>query len=307
MPKSEGIAKLIRALNDSKLFPDDTVALLTPIGSSKINDTYMADTTNGRQYFVKHHIADANMDQQACVTMFEAEIAGLSALKQTGTFRVPQPLGMGHMSDGAFLVTEYVKLQSLSDQRKFGQTLAAMHLVKGPDKFGFHMDNYIGTTPQLNGWNKSWIGFLHMRLKFQFDQAPLPEPAQRQAKQLLANLPTFFRGMADIVPSLIHGDLWRGNCAADKDGKPVVYDPAVYWGHNESELGIMRLFGGFSDELYKAYHEYIPKAPGFDKRAPVYELYHLVNHLKMFGVAYLDRCTGLLQVICDQLDQDMAN
>ncbi|KAJ1904780.1 hypothetical protein GGI09_004690 [Coemansia sp. S100] len=307
MTSTNSTVELIRALNGSGQFADDNITLLTRIGSSKINDTYMADTTNGCRYFVKHHIADTDMDQQSCIKMFEAEVAGLSALQQTGAFRVPQTLGIVPVSDGAFLVTEYIQLQPLSDQKKFGQALAAMHLAKGPDKFGFHIDNHIGTTPQLNSWKESWVDFLYMRLKFQFDQAPFPEEAQRQAEQLLANLPTFFQDIPNIVPSIIHGDLWSGNCAADENGEPVVYDPAVYWGHNESELGIMRLFGRFSDELYEAYHAYIPKAPGFDKRAPIYELYHLVNHLNMFGVAYLGRCTHLLQIISDQLAQDMAN
>ncbi|KAJ1814213.1 hypothetical protein LPJ60_006108 [Coemansia sp. RSA 2675] len=303
MTNTESTSELVRALNDSGLCRGDTIALLTPIGSSKINDTYRAKTANGCQYFVKHHIADATMDQQACIEMFEAEVAGLSALRQTGTFRVPQPLGIGKVSDGAFLVTEFIQLQPLSDQQKFGQMLAAMHLAKGPEKFGFDIDNYIGTTPQLNGWKESWVDFLHTRLKFQFDQAPLPEKAQRQAEQLLANLPVFFQDTT-IVPSMIHGDLWSGNCAEDENREPVVYDPAVYWGHNESELGIMRLFGRFGDELYEAYHAHLPKAPGFDKRAPIYELYHLVNHLNMFGVAYLDRCIRLLQIISNLLDQD---
>ncbi|KAJ2756923.1 hypothetical protein GGI19_000445 [Coemansia pectinata] len=307
MASTESTAELIRALNGSGLLADDTITLLTSIGSSKINDTYMADTANGCQYFVKHHIADADMDQQSCIKMFEAEVAGLNSLRQTGAFRVPRPLGVGPVSDGAFLVTEFIQLQPLSDQRRFGQALAAMHLAKGQDKFGFHMNNFIGTTPQPNSWNESWADFLYMRLKFQFDQAPFPEKAQKQAERLLANLPTFFQDIPNIVPSMIHGDLWSGNCATDENGEPVVYDPAVYWGHNESELGIMRLFGRFSDELYEAYHALIPKAPGFDKRAPIYELYHLVNHLNMFGVAYLDRCTRLLQIICDQLAQDKAN
>ncbi|KAJ2492947.1 hypothetical protein IWW37_000951 [Coemansia sp. RSA 2050] len=298
---TESTTELVRALNNSGLFAGDAITLLTSIGSSKLNDTFMARTANGCQYFVKHHIADAAMDQQACVKVFETEVAGLSALRQTGTFRVPRPLGIDKVSDGAFLVTEFIQLQPLSDQRKFGQMLATMDSAKGPEKFGFDIDNYIGITPQHNGWSESWVDFLHTRLKFQFDQAPLPERTRRQTEQLLANLPAFFEDMATVTPSMIHGDLWSGNCAEDENSKPVVYDPAVYWGHSESEPGIMRLFGRFSDELYEAYHEHLPKAPGFDKRAPIYELYHLVNHLNMFGVAYLDCCTHLLQIISDQL------
>ncbi|KAJ2908233.1 hypothetical protein GGI21_003089 [Coemansia aciculifera] len=176
-----------------------------------------------------------------------------------------------------------------------------MHKVKGPLHFGFDVDNYIGTTPQLNNWQETWTAFLHMRLKFQFDRAPFPKESQRLAEKLLANLPTFFQGLDDIVPSMIHGDMWINNCGVDKQGQSVLFDPAVYWGHHESELGSMRMFGRFDDELYEEYHALIPKAPGFDERVEIYELYHLVNHLNMFGLAYLDRCTSLLQSICSHI------
>ncbi|KAJ2741698.1 hypothetical protein GGI20_005005 [Coemansia sp. BCRC 34301] len=228
-------------------------------------------------------------------------MAGLSALRQIGTFRVPQPIGAGLTRDGAFLVTEYIQLEPLRDERKLGRQLAAMHMVRGPQMFGFDMDNYIGTTPQPNSWTKSWVAFLHMRLKFQFDQAPFADETRNQAEELLANLPTIFHDMADMVPSMIHGDMWFNNCATDEHGDSVVFDPAVYWGHHESELGSMKMFGGFGDELYEAYHECIPKAPGFDKRVQLYELYHLVNHLNMFGVAYLHCCTRLIESIHAQL------
>ncbi|KAJ2287479.1 hypothetical protein IWW55_006716, partial [Coemansia sp. RSA 2706] len=165
-------------------------------------------------------------------------------------------------------------------------------------QFGFEKDNWIGSTPQVNGWHDSWVELLHRRLKFQFDRARFDDNTQKTAEELLSRLPDFFAGI-EIKPSLVHGDLWSGNCAADEHGEPVIFDPAAYWGHHESELGIMRMFGGYSQDFYDAYHERIPQAPGFKHRVQIYELYHAVNHYNLFGSGYLGQCQRLLERILD--------
>ncbi|KAJ1803870.1 hypothetical protein LPJ56_006861, partial [Coemansia sp. RSA 2599] len=182
---------------------------------------------------------------QSNIDMFFSEMEGLKALHQTDTFRVPKPLGTGQVSDnGVILVAEKVTLNPLRDHRRFGTYLAKLHSFKGPSKFGFDIDNFIGSTPQPNAWSDDWVRFLHMRLKFQFDRAKFTGRLRTASLELLDRLPQFFEGI-EITPSLIHGDLWFGNCAEDEHGVPVIFDPAAYWGHSEAELGIMRVFGGF--------------------------------------------------------------
>ncbi|KAJ1966196.1 hypothetical protein GGI12_000218 [Dipsacomyces acuminosporus] len=274
------------------------IVSLKPIGGGCINDAYKAETDEGKLYFVKKHRADAELTKAECLDMFRAEMAGLDALQHTDTIRVPQPIGVGTLAQGAFLVTEYMHLQPLRDQKKMGEQLAQMHLVKGPDKFGFEMDNFIGSTPQANAWMDSWVGFLRMRLEFQFGRAKFTGHIKALCDELLARLPEYFRAI-EVAPSLLHGDLWSGNCMADEHGVPVIFDPAAYWGHHEAELSIMRMFGGFNQGFFDAYHAAIPKAPGFQKRSMIYELYHTVNHFNLFGSGYLSQSERLLERILD--------
>ncbi|KAJ1993690.1 hypothetical protein GGI26_002744 [Coemansia sp. RSA 1358] len=159
--------------------------------------------------------------------MLQSEGDGLCALYNTNTIRVPAPIGIGELPGGVFIITEAIDLHPICNQGLLGKQLAALHLVKGPSRFGMGTDNYIGSTPQPNKWHDSWVDFLHMRLKYQFDLANFPVPTNRQAGKQLDRLPDSFKDV-EVVPSLIHGDLWRGNVAEDEKGNPVIFDPAVY-------------------------------------------------------------------------------
>ncbi|KAJ1847826.1 hypothetical protein LPJ70_001338 [Coemansia sp. RSA 2708] len=298
MANAELETRVAEALAQLEAADDSNVVSLRVVGGGCINDACVVEMSDGRKYFVKSHVADSSMSKQTCKAMFAAEMAGLLALRQTQAIRVPEPLFVGDLSNGAFLLTEHIQLKSLRDQRKLGRQLAEMHLYVGPQQFGFEKDNWIGSTPQVNGWHDSWVELLYRRLKFQFDRARFDDNTQKTAEELLSRLPDFFAGI-EIKPSLVHGDLWSGNCAADEHGEPVIFDPAAYWGHHESELGIMRMFGGYSQDFYDAYHERIPQAPGFKHRVQIYELYHAVNHYNLFGSGYLGQCQRLLERILD--------
>ena len=113
------------------------------------------------------------------------------------------------------------------------------------------------------------------------------------ADRLLDHLEELFNGL-EIIPSLLHGDLWGGNTAALEEGIPVVYDPACYYGHHEADLSMMNMFGGFSSYFYGAYHEVIPKSPGFEPRNHLYQLYHYLNHYLLFGASYRGSCVRIL-------------
>lgn len=270
----------------------DTVTHLKPVKGGSICTAYMAATTNSdyQQLFVKLVNGDSGAE------MFAAEKAGLQALLQTQTIRVPKFISVGKLANGtAILVAEYIELGPTKNMKLLGEKLADLHLVRGPERFGLDQDNWIGSTPQLNKWQASWVKFLNTRLVYQFTSSGLDISTEiyPMCEDLLEQLPGYFEGI-EIVPSLLHGDLWNGNCAEDQNGQPVIFDPAVYWGHHEAELSIMRMFGGFSPEFFEAYHAKIPKAPGFEKRALIYELYHAVNHYNTFGSRFLPTCKKLL-------------
>ncbi|KAJ2711822.1 hypothetical protein H4R19_003059 [Coemansia spiralis] len=251
----------------------------------------MAD---GERLFVKSHTAEPGLDEHACLAMFEMERRGLEKLRETGCFRVPAPLATGVLAGGAFLVMEHIDIRPLRDMRVFGERLAEMHLAPGPDRFGLESDNWIGATPQPNRWHASWVDFLRMRLEYQLDRAQLAGADGRMGRELLERLPSFFEGV-EVVPSLLHGDLFSANCAADEHGEPVLFDPALYWGHHEAELGMVHFLNSFGPEFAEAYHQRIPRAPGFDKRNAIYQLYHALNHYNLFGDGFRCECSRLLK------------
>ncbi|KAJ2502811.1 hypothetical protein GGH96_000828 [Coemansia sp. RSA 1972] len=289
------MAEIARVLPQLGVAHGSRITRMTPVSGGCISTAHIVETSD-HKYFVKSHTADSFMSKEMCRSMFEAELQGLNALRHTHTIRVPRPLLVGNLSSGAFLILEYIPLTCLRDHRKLGHQLATLHLHKGPAQFGFDSNNYIGSTLQPNGWHDTWAQLLSERLQYQFDRAQFTGHLKNMACELVQRVPQLFEGL-DIRPSLVHGDLWAGNCAADSSGEPVVFDPAAYWGHHEAELSIMRMFGGYSSEFYDAYHERIPRAPGFELRTQIYELYHTVNHYNMFGSGYLNQCQRLLERI----------
>ncbi|KAJ2844944.1 hypothetical protein IWW36_004986 [Coemansia brasiliensis] len=296
MATSELETKLSQVFVRLGISSSGKISAMKPASGGCINDAFVVETADSGKFFVKSHVTTSEMSRDECKVMLQAEMDGLEALRQTHAIRVPKPLYVGELTDGAFLITEYISIGPLRDQRKFGRQLAEMHLFAGPSQFGFAKDNWIGSTPQINGWHSSWVELLYKRLKYQFGLAQFTGNTHKMGMELLQRLPEFFEGV-EIKPSLVHGDLWSGNCGSDESGNPVIFDPAVYWGHNESELGIMRMFGGYTSEFYDAYHELIPRAPGFNRRVLIYELYHAVNHYNLFGSGYWGQCQHLLRRI----------
>ena len=172
--------------------------------------------------------------------------------------------------------------QSASAQ--MGRQLALTHRVS-TEEFGWHRDNTIGLTPQINAWHSDWISFFaHYRLGFQLKLArdngysDLMDPGMRLADHMSG----LFDGYSPL-PALLHGDLWGGNWGASRSNEPVMFDPAVYYGDRETDLAMTRLFGGFPEDFYSAYQEVWPLDPGFRVREGLYKLYHVLNHLNLFG------------------------
>lgn len=260
------------------------------IGGGCINRAEVLEGENAR-YFVK-------LNDAARLAMFEAEAAGLSEIVETGAIRAPRPVCSGVHGDQAFLVLEYLALASGHgrSQELLGQQLARLHAPRQA-QFGWRMDNTIGSTPQINTPSPDWVGFWReRRLGFQLALAArhgYGGTLQRKGERLLGELPAFFSGYTPY-PSLLHGDLWSGNYAADEQGRPVIFDPAVYHGDRETDLAMTELFGGFEARFYRAYREALPLDPGYRARATLYNLYHVLNHLNLFGGGYRAQAERML-------------
>lgn len=273
------------------------VASALPVGGGCISSAFVLDGADSEgRYFVKTH-------RPSALAMFEAERDGLGELAVGDHLRVPRPLHCGLSRNHAYLVMEYVPLQAQGDQRLLGEGLAALHRAAGATeavvsgRFGWHRDNTIGATPQRNDWSDDWVQFwAEQRLGYQLQLAATNGAGLafvRRAERLQAGLAAFF---SDYQPqaSRLHGDLWSGNYAFDEGGRPVIFDPAVYFGDRETDLAMTELFGGFSREFYAAYRAAWALDAGYATRKTLYNLYHILNHYNLFGGGYLAQAQGMV-------------
>ena len=252
------------------------------VGGGCINNAEVLHS-GGRRYFVK-------LNDASRLDMFEAEAAGLDELVTSNTIRAPRPIVSGQAEGRAYLVLEFLDLVghggAKSDAR-LGRELASMHRVTRPD-YGWHRDNTIGSTPQINHREFEWVTFYREhRLRYQLGLAERRGDRGLQAagEKLMDALPKFFSDYRPVA-SLLHGDLWGGNYGVLRDGTPVIFDPAVYYGDREADLAMTELFGGFGEEFYRGYQEAWPLDPGYRTRRDLYNLYHLLNHFNLFGGGY---------------------
>ncbi|KAJ1450536.1 Fructosamine/Ketosamine-3-kinase [Pelagophyceae sp. CCMP2097] len=256
-------------------------------------------------YFVK-------TSSQPKAAMFAGEAVGLQALHSAcrGTsMRIPEMQHVSDCAEGSFIIMEYLAMGGRGDQRAFGKALAEMHLAP-PDasvapeaasgKFGFMVGNTCGETPQPNGWESDWVTFYtKKRLQHQLDVAGVPL-LDKLGEVLLPRIGEFFENGEEIRPSMLHGDLWSGNVGT-AEGSPAIFDPACYYGHHEAEFG-MSWCAGFSGDFWAGYRSVIPEAAGFQKRRPLYELYHQINHYNLFGGTYRNAAAGLMERCLKSLD-----
>jgi len=266
------------------------------VGGGSINTAYLLGSSPP-YYFVKLNGPDR-------LAMFEAETAGLAELAHTGTLRVPHPLCTGTAGGQSYIVMEHIALggRGTDGAAEAGRQLAAMHLTSRTD-FGWDRDNTIGSTHQPNRPERDWVKFWGQhRLGFQLDLAThngYGRWLRDQGERLLAALPALIDH--DPVPSLLHGDLWGGNLGFDQDGHPVIFDPAVYYGDREADIAMTELFGGFGGDFYAAYTEAWALDPGYRTRKDLYNLYHILNHLNLFGTGYLGQAQGMMQRLLAQV------
>lgn len=264
-----------------------TIAGIRPVSGGDINEAYLLVLSDGTRVFLKEN-ARKNAG------FFRTEEKGLSAIRKTGAIRVPFVWETGIAGNRAFLLMEYLEEAPVKKDfwEVFGTQLARMHKADASEwtpggTYGFTQDNYIGAGGQVNAVRTSWIDFFReCRLEVQFQRAlGYFDASGRSAMQsLLDHLDRFLTEPA--FPSLLHGDLWGGNYVKGPDGYACLIDPAVSVGHAEADLAMTELFGGFAPAFYDAYRMENEIQPGYSDRRDLYNLYHLLNHLNLFGGGY---------------------
>jgi fructosamine-3-kinase len=265
------------------------------VGGGCINRAYLISNKKER-YFVK-------LNQASLVEMFAAEAKGLQEIAATAMIKVPLPICWGvAQENNSYLVLECLDLIDRGNSQNWvemGRSLAAMHdyRISNTAKFGWHIHNTIGSTPQLNTWETNWtIFFKNQRLGYQLQLARRKGGHFPQADRLLATIPDLLANHQP-QPSLVHGDLWGGNASFTTAGIPVIFDPATYWGDREVDVAMTELFGGFPAAFYQGYASVYPLEPDYDRRKQLYNLYHILNHYNLFGGGYQSQANSAIELL----------
>jgi len=261
------------------------------LGGGCINHAGRLETSKG-VFFLK-------WNDKGRASMFRKEAQSLALLTKTRTIRIPEVVATGEVSDLSFLLLEYLPKDyggKLAWQR-FGQGLAGMHRYSRTS-FGLEFDNYIGSLPQSNCEHKSWVDFF--REERLVPQVALGVKSGRITSDLATKFDILYHRLAELLalderPALLHGDLWSGNFLFTSPEVPCLVDPATYYGHREAEIAFTKLFGGFSDDFYAAYHECHPLAVGHEHRVGLFNLYPLLVHVNLFGGGYINQVKSILQ------------
>ncbi|MEI2767647.1 MAG: fructosamine kinase family protein [Nitrosomonas sp.] len=282
------ISQQIATITQQKFFIKEK----KPLTGGCINQSFKI--SNGAQiYFVK-------LNTPENLAIFDSEADGLNEIQQSKTIRVPNVICMGQNAQSAWLVLEYVTLHSATQNNaeKLGTQLAAMHRITAK-QYGWKHNNFIGNTPQINTWAHNWIRFWQEnRLNYQLKlaaQKGYGGKLQAFGERLLAELEHFF--LDQPSSSLLHGDLWQGNYAFDDSNNPIVFDPAVYFGDREADIAMTELFGGFPAAFYSAYQNDYPLDSGYNVRKIIYNLYHILNHLNLFGNSYRPQAEHMMATL----------
>jgi fructosamine-3-kinase len=281
---------ICRVLGYSDDCPIDRISAV-PVYGGDINRSFRIElakgTAGGKEtFFLKTH-------EEAAPDFFESEAQGLTAIAEVpGAPRTPGVCGSGRCGSLAFIILEYIETRTSDDrsQERLGRQTALLHKNGKAEYFGFARDNYIGRTIQRNTPSESWTAFFRDRrllpqIETAYERGLADSALMNVCSRLLERLDAIL--IEPQAPSLLHGDLWGGNWLTAADGAPVLIDPAVSYGHPEADIAMTELFGGFSPRFYAAYYEVLPQEPGYDERRDLYNLYHLFNHLNMFGRSYL--------------------
>ena len=267
------------------------IAHTQAIGGGSINAAYSL-RYEGKDFFLKYNQA------KRFPKMFELEAKGLNVLASCNKIRLPEVIGTGESGQTAFLLLEQIVtgFPDNSFWEFFGEALAGLHRETN-ENYGLDHHNYIGSLPQSNAPAVSWSDFfisqrLKPQLKLAAGKGMLNSKTLNDFEKLFVKLPKLFPKEA---PALLHGDLWSGNFLCDSNGKPVLIDPAVYYGHREMDLAMSKLFGGFNPRFYEAYHAAYPLETAWKERIDLCNLYPLLVHVNLFGGGYVGQLQSSLR------------
>jgi fructosamine-3-kinase len=258
------------------------IADVRSVAGGDVNRALRVVLDDGRVLFVKHRDGMPG-------DVYRAEGEGLAWLAEAQALRLPEVVAVG-AGEPAFLALEWIERGDPGPDRdeRLGRGLAALH-ASGADTFGLPQDNWIASLPQPNAPCATWPEFYAQRrlaplARRAVTAGLLPSSTLDRVDRLADRLPDLC-GPAE-PPARLHGDLWGGNAMTGSAGEPVLIDPAVYGGHREMDLAMMRLFGGFSARVFAAYEDAFPLAPGHAERVELYQLYPLLVHVVLFGGGY---------------------
>lgn len=285
MTVGKSVENTINTLAEKEQFQ---VSGIAPLAGGDINQVFLLNTVSSGRMVVKLN------HPEKFPGMFEAEKEGLQELRTSGAIDVPLVLATGSTGDHSYLLMEYREQGSPAPgfAETFGKQLANLHRVSNK-QFGFKSDNYIGSLPQQNRrCPKASEFYITQRLEPQFALArhknfQLDDPAKlyKVCEELIPK----------EAPALIHGDLWSGNYLVSSKGLPCLIDPAVAYAPREMDLAMMKLFGGFSEKIFKTYNREFPLQEDFEERVPLWQLYYLLVHLNIFGAGYKNRVKDIIK------------
>ena len=222
-----------------------------------------------------------------------AERSGLEEIRATGTVNLPAIAGYGKH----FLVLDWIDTCRVTDAQwsLLAEQLAGLHQVEA-DRFGFEKPGFCGMSPQVNDWCCDGVEFfvtrrLQVQARWARDNGLISTGDSTALDLLCGKLEIYIPEMPAV---LVHGDLWSGNVMFTETS-PFVIDPAAYYGWAETDLAMSRLFGGFPNRFYEEYFAHCSLPGDFNDRVDLYNLYHLLNHLNLFGSSYYQQVSNILK------------
>jgi protein-ribulosamine 3-kinase len=283
--QQDSLAGLIARAADEVFSP---LAKVRRCSGGCIHHAVVVELASGSTWFVKFN--------READEMFRQEALGLEELAAAGAIRIPKLLAHGPLDSAHHcLILEAIDSGQPRDDfwELFGRRFANLHRCTSAS-FGFKQDNFIGSSRQPNLQLGDWVEFfaqhrLEYQLKLVRQRSLGSLELYKRMDRLLSRLGKLLEGPME-PPALLHGDLWSGNYLVDDRGEPVIFDPAVYYGAREADLAMPLLFGGFPESFFRGYEESWPLPAGWRERVAIYQLYHLLNHLNLFGSGYLDSC-----------------
>ncbi|MFW5803620.1 MAG: fructosamine kinase family protein [bacterium] len=269
-----------------------TINHISSVSGGSINNALKIDCGK-KNFFLKWNHA------KQLPSMFEKEAKGMKLLYETGEIYVPEVIGIDENPEYGMILLEFVQQQKPGNEfwNVFGTQLGKLHKNHCGKLFGLDHDNFIGSLKQFNTFHSNWIDFfilqrLEIQLKMAINSGLLNKSDYKSFENLYRRLDDFF---PVENPSLLHGDLWSGNFMVNHRGEPSIFDPAVYYGHRIIDIGMTKLFGGFSDEFYRAYNQEYPLENNWKESVEIANLYPLLVHVNLFGFGYVSSVRSVIK------------